>query len=57
MGNIYNEIREIKHKIVYLTPEKLVASVALMSVLDELYQRGVLDRFVIDEVHCVSHWG
>lgn len=57
MGNIYNEIREIKYKIVYLTPEKLVASVALMSVLDELYQRGVLDRFVIDEVHCVSHWG
>ena len=37
MGNIYNEIREIKHKIVYLTPEKLAASVALMSVLDELY--------------------
>jgi superfamily II DNA helicase RecQ len=25
--------------------------------LEELYARNLLDRFVIDEVHCVSHWG
>jgi bloom syndrome protein len=57
MGQLYNEVRQVKHKIVYLTPEKLVASQALMTVLDELYARDLLDRFVIDEVHCVSHWG
>lgn len=57
MGHIYSEIRQIQHKIVYLTPEKLVASPALMTVLDELYECNKLDRFVIDEVHCVSHWG
>lgn len=37
MGELYQEIRDVKHKLVYLTPEKLVASPALMSVLDELY--------------------
>lgn len=57
MGQLYNEIRQVQYKIVYLTPEKLVASQALISVLDDLYQNGLLDRFVIDEVHCVSHWG
>jgi RecQ family ATP-dependent DNA helicase len=57
IGHLYNEIRQIQHKIVYLTPEKLVKSPALMNVLDELYVQNKIDRFVIDEVHCVSHWG
>ena len=45
------------YKIVYLTPEKLVKSAALINTLDELYRKNKIDRFVIDEVHCVSHWG
>lgn len=45
------------YKLVYLTPEKLVKSPGLMSILDELYRSKKIDRFVIDEVHCVSHWG
>lgn len=53
----YNGIRQLQYKIVYTTPEKLVASPPLNEAIDYLYQNGQLDRFVIDEVHCVSHWG
>lgn len=57
MGNLYDEIRNMQHKIVYLTPEKLVKSPGLVNVISELYRNRRIDRFVIDEVHCVSHWG
>ena len=57
IGKIYDEIRLLKYKLIYLTPEKLVKSPGLISLLEELYQRQLIDRFVIDEVHCVSHWG
>ena len=35
----------------------MVNSQVLISTLDELYKLKKIDRFVIDEVHCVSHWG
>lgn len=57
MGHFYREIKQMNYKIVYLTPEKLVKSAALLNTLDDLYELNKIDRFVIDEVHCVSHWG
>jgi bloom syndrome protein len=44
-------------KILFLTPEKLEQSQATLSMLQDFYNKGLLARIVIDEAHCVSHWG
>ena len=40
-----------------MTPEKLAQSPATYDMLRNLSDRALLDRFVIDESHCVSEWG
>ena len=37
IGNLYNEMRNLRYKLVYLTPEKMVKSPGLINTLDELY--------------------
>ncbi|XP_026809821.1 Bloom syndrome protein homolog [Rhopalosiphum maidis] len=44
-------------KMLYVTPEKIAASMKLGQILNNLHCRGKLARLVIDEAHCVSHWG
>lgn len=44
-------------QLLYVTPEMLNKSKTLVSALQELHQRRLLARIVIDEAHCVSQWG
>ena len=44
-------------RILFVTPEKVAKSDALMRVLDDLHRRSLLARVVVDEAHCVSQWG
>lgn len=44
-------------KLVYITPEKIIQSESIMNQLQKINEMKKLNRFVIDEAHCVSHWG
>jgi ATP-dependent DNA helicase RecQ len=42
--------------LLYVAPERLLTP-RFLSLLDSMYQRGLLSLFAIDEAHCVSQWG
>ncbi|KAL4717291.1 hypothetical protein ACJJTC_017178, partial [Scirpophaga incertulas] len=45
-------LREPLLKLLYVTPEKISNSPKFQAMLDTLYSRGKIARFVIDEAHC-----
>ncbi|EEB08732.1 RecQ type DNA helicase Rqh1 [Schizosaccharomyces japonicus yFS275] len=49
--------KKVQVKLLYVTPEGLASNGAISRVLESLYTRKLLARIVIDEAHCVSHWG
>lgn len=44
-------------QLLYITPEMINKSQAMVSAFRDLYKRRKLARIVIDEAHCVSQWG
>ena len=44
----------VELRLLYVTPEKLKASDAVWAKLKALEAHGLLDRFVVDEAHCVG---
>ena len=44
-------------QLLYITPEMISKSQAIVNAFRDLYQRNKLARIVIDEAHCVSQWG
>ena len=54
---VFKELHSGRLTLLYLTPERLSCSKALLGTLQGLHRNGLLKRFVIDEAHCVSQWG
>ena len=44
-------------QLLYVTPEMLSKSQAMIRKFQDLHRRNKLARIVIDEAHCVSQWG
>lgn len=44
-------------QLLYVTPEMISKSTAIITIFEDLHCRGKLARLVIDEAHCVSQWG
>jgi RecQ family ATP-dependent DNA helicase len=52
-----NLARDGKLRFLYLTPEKLMNGKTLNGLITDVYNKGGLRRFVIDEAHCISKLG
>lgn len=55
INTIYRELETTppQVKVLYVTPEKISASARLQDLMKNLYNKGHIARFVIDEAHCV----
>lgn len=52
-GHAMNDLRL---KLLYVTPEKVIKSKMFMTHLQRAYNEDCVQRIVIDEAHCASQW-
>ncbi|KFZ20458.1 hypothetical protein V501_00120 [Pseudogymnoascus sp. VKM F-4519 (FW-2642)] len=57
MSGLEERIPEDFVELLYVTPEMVTKSEAILSKFASLHRRHKLARIVIDEAHCVSQWG
>lgn len=57
MGILSSSAPEKQIELLYITPEMVSKSHAIMDRLEDLNRKQRLARIVIDEAHCVSQWG
>jgi len=53
----YDEMLAGAFKMVFTTPEKVIKNNEFKWVLQKMYKKGLIDRFVVDEIHVVKKWG
>ncbi|KAL2178842.1 uncharacterized protein P884DRAFT_197235 [Thermothelomyces heterothallicus CBS 202.75] len=57
LGAFHQPHPEHHIQLLYVTPEMLTSSPAFRNGVQLLYRKNKLARIVIDEAHCLSHWG
>lgn len=59
LKGIYAEMEDPSpyYKFIFITPERMIQSSKFIHALKVLHSNGNLQRFVIDEAHCISEWG